>query len=356
MTYGSWLPRVWRSEIRRISIFGVFLSRGRPPGLARRVVGGRGSWSLPGSMLAFVNGVALVAAGGCRSTSDRCTWLYCSRGRAGLRPRGGRYRENDAALRGPQAGCRFGKRQVIHRLSGRGGGVAKALIRQIRSGAAAPWHRAARASCRQVNAPSVWALTSSSKEASLMCTVAMDRWRLVGLSARRAPWSSTLVGRTRQPVQAPPHSPRMVGECGPVASVSGRIAVRSSTLEQSSGKASIGVRVRYVAARWRRRSVSALLQVQAAVFRGSESSGERRAAGADVLSARCPRLPLVVSSTGAGGWAKRTSRPRGGACPRDSCSGRMNGQCTAVAVGQYSTLRWRISASSPGSWLGAFGS
>ena len=104
MTYGSWLPRVWRSEIRRISIFGVFLSRGQPPGLARRVVGGRGSWSLPGSM-AFVNGVALVAAGGCRSTSDRCTWLYCSRGRAGLRPRGGRYRENDAALRGPQAGC-----------------------------------------------------------------------------------------------------------------------------------------------------------------------------------------------------------------------------------------------------------
>ena len=33
---------------------------------------------------------------------------------------------------------------------------------------------------------------------------------------------------------------------------------------------------------------------------------------------------LVVSSTGAGGWAKRTSRPRGGACPRDSCSGRMS--------------------------------
>ena len=201
MTYGSWLPRVWRSEIRRISIFGVFLSRGQPPGLARRVVGGRGSWSLPGSMLAFVNGVALVAAGGCRSTSDRCTWLYCSRGRAGLRPRGGRYRENDAALRGPQAGCGLGKRRVIYRLSGRGGGVAKALIRRIRSGAAAPWRRAARASCRQVNAPSVWALTSSSKEASLMSTVAMDRWRLVGCrragrhGARR--WSGGRASRCR---------------------------------------------------------------------------------------------------------------------------------------------------------------
>ena len=31
----------------------------------------------------------------------------------------GRYRANDAAFRGPQAGCRFGKRQVLHGLSGR---------------------------------------------------------------------------------------------------------------------------------------------------------------------------------------------------------------------------------------------
>ena len=46
-----------------------------------------------------------------------------------------------------------------------------------------------------------------------------------------------------------------------------------------------------VAATWRRRSVSALLQSQAAVFRVSESSGGRRGAGADVLSARCPSLP-----------------------------------------------------------------
>ena len=69
---------------------------------------------------------------------------------------------------------------------GRGGGVAKALIWRIRIGGTAPWRRAARASCRQVNAPSVWALTSSSKEASLMSRVAMDRWRRVGLSAGRA--------------------------------------------------------------------------------------------------------------------------------------------------------------------------
>ena len=31
-TYASWLPRVWRSEIRRVSMLGVYLSRGRPPG------------------------------------------------------------------------------------------------------------------------------------------------------------------------------------------------------------------------------------------------------------------------------------------------------------------------------------
>ena len=98
----------------------------------------------------------------------------------------GRYRVDDAALRAPQAGCGFGKRQGLHGLSARGGGVAKALIWRIHSGGTAPWRRAARASCRQVKGPSVWALTRSSKEASLMSTVAMDRWRRVGLSARRA--------------------------------------------------------------------------------------------------------------------------------------------------------------------------
>ena len=96
------------------------------------------------------------------------------------------YRVNDARCRNPQAGCGYGKRQDFHMLSGRGGGVAKALVWRIRSGGTTPWRRAARASCRQVDAPSVWALTSSSKEASLMSTVAMDRCRRVGLSAGRA--------------------------------------------------------------------------------------------------------------------------------------------------------------------------
>ena len=185
-----------------------------------------------------------------------------------------------------------------------------------------------------------------------MSTVAMDRWRLVGLSARRAPWSSMLVGRTRQPAQAPPSSPRMVGERGPVALVSGsrRTAARSSAVEYSSGKASIGARVGCVAAAWRRRSVSALLQAQAAVFRVSAVSG-----GGGSRVPACS--PLVVRGSpwarGQEGWAGGPREPPalgGGACPRDSCSGRMNGQCTAVAVGQYSTLTWHISASSPGSW------
>ena len=36
-----------------------------------------------------------------------------------------------------------------------------------------------------------------------------------------------------------------------------------------------------------------------------------RVAVADVFSARCLRLSLGVSSTGAGGWVERASRPRG---------------------------------------------
>ena len=38
------------------------------------------------------------------------------------------------------------------------------------------------------------------------------------------------------------------------------------------------------------------------------------------------------------------------------CCRGTGGQCTAVAVGQYSTLRWCISASSSRSWWGTFGS
>ena len=39
--------------------------------------------------------------------------------------------------------------------------------------------------------------------------------------------------------------------------------------------------------------------------------GGFRGEGARVLSARCWRLPPVVSSAGVGGWAKRAARPRG---------------------------------------------
>ena len=92
-----------------------------------------------------------------------------------------------------------------------------------------------------------------------------------------------------------------------LGSASRRTAARSSAVEYSSGKASIGARVGCVAAAWRRRSVSALLHAQVA--------------GADVFSARCSRLPLVVSSTGAGGWAERASRPRG---RRRSADGRLS--------------------------------
>ena len=79
----------------------------------------------------------------------------------------------------------------------------------------------------------------------------------------------------------------------------------------SSGKASIGARVGYVVAARRRRSVSALLQAPASVFRGSAVSGGRRVAGTRVFSAGCSRLPQGGSSTGLGGWAERASRPRG---------------------------------------------
>ena len=40
-----------------------------------------------------------------------------------------------------------------------------------------------------------------------------------------------------------------------------------------------------------------------------EASGGK-VAGADVLSGGCSWLPLVVSSTGAGGWAERACRAR----------------------------------------------
>ena len=90
------------------------------------------------------------------------------------------------------------------------------------------------------------------------------------------------------------------------------------------------------------------------------------------IVAGCSRLPLVVSSTGAGGWVEEPPVRGAGAGLRTVVSGRrwplrvtavngfsrgrcqrsicMGGQCTAVAVGQYSTLRRYIAASSSGLW------
>ena len=48
------------------------------------------------------------------------------------------------------------------------------------------WRRAARASCRQVNAASVWALRRSSEGGFIDEHGGDGRWRQVGLSARRA--------------------------------------------------------------------------------------------------------------------------------------------------------------------------
>ena len=94
-------------------------------------------------------------------------------------------------------------------------------------------------------------------------------------------------------------------------SATGRTAARSLTVVYTSGKASIGARVGCIAATWRRCSVSALLQAQIAILRVSVISGGKGGRGGLVLSAGRLRLPLGVSSIGAGGWAKRTSRPRG---------------------------------------------
>ena len=81
----------------------------------------------------------------------------------------------------------------------------------------------------------------------------------------------------------------------------------------------------------------ALLQAQVAVFRGSVVTGGRGVAGADVFSARCLRLPLGVSSTGAGGWVERAFRPR---WRRRSAGGRLTAE---VASGGNAGVRGRSS-------------
>ena len=112
----------------------------------------------------------------------------------------------------------------------------------------------------------------------------------------------------------------------------------------SSGKASIAASMGCVAAAWRRCSVSDLLEVQAAVFRVSKSSGGKEGRGG--RSGLRPSLDApagrVVNRVG------EESRPPAGTARVGGVlvSGRMNGQCTAVAARQYATSRWRIPASS----------
>ena len=109
-----------------------------------------------------------------------------------------------------------------------------------------------------------------------------------GLSARRAWWSSTPVGRTRRPAQAAPSSRRMVCECRPVASGSasetngGKVVGRGVVVGEGVDRGEGGLR-----------GVSAApaLGLCLAQGLGSRSCGGRRFpagggfAGADVLSA-----------------------------------------------------------------------
>ena len=135
---------------------------------------------------------------------------------------------------------------------------------------------------------------------------------IVELAARRASWNSTLAERTWQPAQAPPSSARMVCECGRVASgsASSRTVARSSAVELPVGE---GIDRAGVGCVWRQRGTGAGSLPCSRLM--SRSSGARRfqerVAGADVFSSGCSRLPLVVSSTGAGGWGERAYRLRG---------------------------------------------
>ena len=188
----------------------------------------------------------------------------------------------------PAAGS--GSVGFFHGLSGRRGGVAKALMWRIRSGGTALWRRAAECAVR----------------------VGVDELLEGGLVDEHGDYRplAMLVGRTRQPAQAPPSSRRMIWECGPVASGSawGPIAASSWAVAYSSGKGSVGARVGRVAAAWRRRWVSALLQAHVAVLWGLAVSG----GGGPLFSPLVVRgFPWGVSSAGVGGWVERASRPRG---------------------------------------------
>ena len=233
----------------------------------------------------------------------------------------------------------------------RGGGVAKALIRQIRSGAAAPWRWAARASRRQVNAPSVWALTRSSKEASLMSTVAMDRRRWLGCrraGPRRARrWScGRACRRSRRRAVLGWSGSAGRWRPGGVRTNRGELVGRGVHVEEGVDRGEGGLCGG---------SVAPAVGLCVAPDR-SPSCGCRRFQGGGGPRAPMCCPPVVRGSLWASrqqGWAGGPRVPPargGGACPRGACSGRMNGQCTAVTVGQYSTLTWHISASSSRSW------
>ena len=142
----------------------------------------------------------------------------------------------------------------------------------------------------------------------------------VSTDSSRAPSPGTgLVGRTRQPAQAPPSSPLMVWECGPVAlgSASRRIAARSSAVEYSSGKASIGARMGSV---WRQRGAGAR-SLLCSRPRSPSSRGRRLQGGGGSRAPVCSP-PVVRGSPWAcrqAGWAGGSKEPPargGGGCPR----------------------------------------
>ena len=137
-------------------------------------------------------------------------------------------------------------------------------------------------------------------------------------SARMALWSSTLVGRVRQPAQAPQRSPRNRLGWAPVraASASGRIAASSKNVKYWSSNVWAGSRTGSVVEASCRRRASSLLHAQVTPWRWPCLGAGFRVGG-----------HVVVAS-----WA--------GCCPRERVKRRytlycMNldasGPCTAIA-------------------------
>ena len=72
---------------------------------------------------------------------------------------------------------------------------------------------------------------------------------------------------------------------------------------------------------------------------GRRFSGGSGVAGTDVFSARCSRLPPVVSSTGAGGWVASASRARG---RRRSVDGRLTVPATIGSIIRSYEQSWQV--------------